>query len=1241
MGRRGPRRAAACLALAAALLAGAASGFASDAQAQPALADAATFARADVEAMTAPGVPRNVTATVGTGKVRLAWEAPASDGGSAITGYEYRHKEGDKAYGRWRNAGGPRLTRILPDDTVVDIYRNLLAERIYSLQVRAVNEAGEGPASGEASAALGPPIVVRLAERESRVEEDTGRATVEVAVEVPEGWAPYDLEFKVSLSTIAITARPPGDFVTLTERLSVVPGDFALERGRYVARKRVTAAIVADALVEEDETFGFLVERTPDLAVFTSVPEDTARTTVTIVDDDHAPVIATRTLTALAGRVAVGWLRARDADGDALSWSLVGGEDRELFTLSGDGALSLTMARTLDAPGDADGNGVYELTVEVSDGANATSGELAVTLAAAEPSEPARFLVASGDGEATAYWSAPGDEGGAPIERYEYWVHGVGRDSPLMGRTCPAELANDERACALWLQTGQPGDWTPVPGGGAARQVTVGRLANGGQYQFKVRAVNAADLAGMYTWDWATPYGDAPGAPELTAGLADVSGEPGATAVVVRWTEAVNGAGLALVGYVLEADPDGTDFTEAAGGGIYGRFYRGPDERSRGDEEFRTRRVVFPGSAAGWHFRVQALYTAGSLAVYEDAPESVRDRLRVRGPYSDAVRAGQSTASPALRVADATAKEGPDTTLDFAVTLDRASSQTVTVRYATVGGSATAGEDFETASGTLTFAPGVTAHAVQVTVLDDAHDEGAETLALVLSHAAGATIADGEAIGTIENADPVPKAWLARFGRTVTGQVLDAIETRLEASRETGARATLAGHALAPRNGGSALADGASRDGERFGAGGRAPLASRALTGRDFMTGTSFALTGGSAEGGGFASVWGRGALTRFDGREGALALDGEVTTGLIGADWASAGWTAGLAAGRSRGTGGYRNAEECAGDNCTGDVEASLTGVYPYAGVALSERLSAWAAAGYGTGDLALTYGGGTRAATELSMVMGAAGVRSDVLAPSASDGGLALAVTADTRFTRTSSKAAHDSGGGRLAAADADVWSMRAGVEGTRRFALGAGDGAAALTPSFELGVRLDGGDAETGFGADLGGGLSLAAPGRGLSLDLNARGLLAHEAPGFREWGAGASLAWDPRPSTDRGLSVSLRQSWGGSSSGGVDALLGRETLDGLAAGDAANAAAGAGRLEAELGYGFAAFGGGFTGTPHAAFALTDAGRDYRLGWRLTSASRGDAGFEVGLEATRREAGGGDAPEHGAAFRARLRW
>ena len=56
-------------------------------------------------------------------------------------------------------------------------------------------------------------------------------------------------------------------------------------------------------------------------------------------------------------------------------------------------------------------------------------------------------------------------------------------------------------------------------------------------------------------------------------------------------------------------------------------------------------------------------------------------------------------------------------------------------------------------------------------MLPDGHDEGIETMALVLSTASGAAISEIEGVGTIVNEGPIPKAWIGRFGRTVRGAV--------------------------------------------------------------------------------------------------------------------------------------------------------------------------------------------------------------------------------------------------------------------------------------------------------------------------------------------------------------------------------------------------------------------------------------------------------------------------------------
>jgi chitinase len=90
----------------------------------------------------------------------------------------------------------------------------------------------------------------------------------------------------------------------------------------------------------------------------------------------------------------------------------------------------------------------------------------------------------------------------------------------------------------------------------------------------------------------------------------------------------------------------------------------------------------------------------------------------------------------------------------FTVSLSQAAGSTVTVRYATANGSATAGQDYTAASGTLTFTAGQTSKQVSVTVLGDRTIEADETLTLTLSAPAGAVLGAGKtATITITNDD--------------------------------------------------------------------------------------------------------------------------------------------------------------------------------------------------------------------------------------------------------------------------------------------------------------------------------------------------------------------------------------------------------------------------------------------------------------------------------------------------------
>ena len=663
-------------------------------------------------------------------------------------------------------------------------------------------------------------------------------------------------------------------------------------------------------------------------------------------------------------------------------------------------------------------------------------------------------------------------------------------------------------------------------------------------------------------------------------------------------------------------------------------------------------RRLTPGSDRNWELTVRPSgFGAVTLALVAttdcDGTPGVCDAAdrMLAGPLSLTVEG-----PPTLSVADAEVQEAADATLAFTVTLSRSLTEAVTVAYATSDGTATAGSDYTAADGTLTFAAGDTQKTVAVAVLDDTHDEGSETLTLTLSNPSPARVklADATATGTIRNTDLMPAAWTARFGRTVAEQVLETVDNRMQAARTPGVEVTVAGERLdgqthAAGTSGAAVsahpgvgetAAGqpvALTDGLRDATDPNAEAThSRTISNRDLLLGSTFLLTaadGAPGTGGATYSLWGRSAVSNFDGRDGDLTVNGEVVSAMLGADWSRGHMLAGLIVGHSSGDGGYR------APSGGGAVSSTLTGLYPWGRYALSERLDVWAAAGYGEGRLTLTPDGQDAIRTDLDLWMGAIGLHGALVDGGAS--GLSLTSKTDALLVETSTAAVAG-----LAATASSVTRLRLAVEGTLPVRLSNGW---VVTPAVELGLRHDGGDAETGFGLDVGAGLVWRAERLGLSAEIRGRGLVTHEASGFRDVGLSGSLAW--RPAVDeRGPSLSLAQTYGGSSSGGVGALLERGTLSGLSATGAGEelGALHRQRLEARFGYGVPVFGDSFTWIPEVGVGVSETGRDYRLGWRLVRVERGSVSamgrLELSLEAMRRESAvdGAAKPEHSVGMR-----
>ena len=412
------------------------------------------------------------------------------------------------------------------------------------------------------------------------------------------------------------------------------------------------------------------------------------------------------------------------------------------------------------------------------------------------PSVPESLTATGGDGEVVLEWSAPADDGGAPVTGYEY---------------------------RFAAGTAVPGD-TPWQSAGLDLEWTVTGLTNGQQYAFEVRAVNSAG-PGAPARTAATPLG-MPSVPEsLTATGGD--GE-----VVLEWSAPADDGGSPVTGYGYryaagQAVPEDVTWRDA--GTELTATVSGLENETRYTFEVRARNRVGPGETSGTTalplrlraelFSTAVLATEGEalvvgvrrsgrlafpahayIGVTDSALPGVtatdegrddglgRQRLEfaagaaestvtvtvafdgerrqdrvlsatldsaelevdgVRRPYelvTPTLVVPVTEGDAALSVADARV-QGKSSVLAFTVSLDRTRDVAVRVDYATEDGSARAGEDYTPVSGTLTIEAGGRERTVEVPVLPALHVAGERTLTLRLSHAVSAVIDDGVASG--------------------------------------------------------------------------------------------------------------------------------------------------------------------------------------------------------------------------------------------------------------------------------------------------------------------------------------------------------------------------------------------------------------------------------------------------------------------------------------------------------------
>ena len=366
--------------------------------------------------------------------------------------------------------------------------------------------------------------------------------------------------------------------------------------------------------------------------------------------------------------------------------------------------------------------------------------------------------------------------------------------------------------------------------------------------------------------------------------------------------------------------------------------------------------------------------------------------------------------------------------------------------------------------------------------------------------------------------------------------------------------------------GGRSLAAALTADGEALSAG--------TLDLRESLDDSKFSLPLGEGTSGRESiAVWGGSEYRNLDGTSGDLRWDGNVfalQTGLDGR--LENGVLLGAALTWSRGSLDYVNPDG------SGEYEVNITSLNPYAGWSAG-RVDFWASAGYGRGDVELRDSAGRSA--------------SDLTAQTFGGGASGLAWRRGATSVRIKGEAVHtgvdikgSAGAVEVPALTVDGQRARLAADLGHRRDLGGG---AYAEPSLEAGVRYDGGDGESGTGAELGGGLRYVNPTGGITAEARARILLGRD--NYDEWGVEGMVRLSPG-ARGRGLSFSLQPGYGESAAGGAERVWQGTARRGRPNSDA--------RLDARLGYGLE-MRARLLMTPYGEMRISESANRYRAGVR----------------------------------------
>ena len=395
-------------------------------------------------------------------------------------------------------------------------------------------------------------------------------------------------------------------------------------------------------------------------------------------------------------------------------------------------------------------------------------------------------------------------------------------------------------------------------------------------------------------------------------------------------------------------------------------------------------------------------------------------------------------------------------------------------------------------------------------------------------------------------------------GTAITQRVEQALSANRTASVTIGGQSSLAG----------AL----NTHGEAMSEGGRDV--------KELLAGSNFVLPMNS---GNQAALWGSGEYRNLSGEGNISNGNGELVGAQVGFDarirndllmGVAVSWSQGM---------NYQN--DTSGVSGNG-YEIDLTSTHPYIGWKIGQ-LDLWATTGYGEGTVNITQNKLTRSSDINLQTIGMGG--SGQVWES---GATQMRLKGETVWSQLEIE-----GSAALNPLQVDARRMRLSLETTHKINLQSGG---LFAPSLAVGMRHDGGDGETGTGAEIDGGLRYENPGSRVTLEGRIRTLFGYGGD-HDEWGVESHLQFLPG-ADGQGWSFGLRSAYG-DSSGGVEPF-GEHRVPG----DVSDTDDYHAQLDTRIGHGFSLRDREGVLTPYSEMTLGSID-SHRLGMNWKSGSRYD--------------------------------